>query len=449
MWCPLATSCVPTSTARDDAWKRSSASRSAPGREVTSASSLISSSSGSCRASSASRRCVPAPICATSAEPQAGHAVGAGSVRPQWWQCRRPSRCSVSATSHEPHLHERPQARQCSAGATPRRLSRRMARPRSSADAIQLGEERRRQRVPGLAAQVDEPHGRERGSDPRRQRKPLEALPALGARRGAAVHGDRALQRRALRRNGPRVVPRVGVLLVRGVLLLVDDDQARDRGAARTARSAHRPRPGLRRSRRGRARRDAPHPRATSARTATVSPKRCRKRPTVCGASAISGTSTIAPRPRSSAAAHACRYTSVLPLPVGPASRRCSPSPSSSAATMRSMAATLLRVSAMRAAALRQGPRAPRATDVRSGARVAAAPRARAPVPEWSRSSRRARGPGRRAFPVSRRGRPRREPAPRPAAPRPRPRSRLLACATAPAGRPPPPPCPPPRAPRR
>ena len=42
-------------------------------------------------------------------------------------------------------------------------------------------------------------------------------------------------------------------------------------------------------------------------RIATVSPKRCRKRPTVCGASAISGTSTIAPSPRSSAAAHACR----------------------------------------------------------------------------------------------------------------------------------------------
>ena len=36
-----------------------------------------------------------------------------------------------------------------------------------------------------------------------------------------------------------------------------------------------------------------------------VSPKRARKRPTVCGVSAISGTSTIAPRPAASAASHA------------------------------------------------------------------------------------------------------------------------------------------------
>ena len=57
-------------------------------------------------------------------------------------------------------------------------------------------------------------------------------------------------------------------------------------------------------------------------RIATVSPKRCRNLPTVCGASAISGTSTIVPRPRASAASQAWRYTSVLPLPVGPTSRR-------------------------------------------------------------------------------------------------------------------------------
>ena len=56
-----------------------------------------------------------------------------------------------------------------------------------------------------------------------------------------------------------------------------------------------------------------------------MSPKRARKRPTVCGASAISGTSTITPRPRSSVAAAAWRYTSVLPLPVGPASRTWPP----------------------------------------------------------------------------------------------------------------------------
>ena len=52
--------------------------------------------------------------------------------------------------------------------------------------------------------------------------------------------------------------------------------------------------------------------------TATRSPKRARKRPSVCGVSAISGTSTIAPRPRASAASQARMYTSVLPLPVAP-----------------------------------------------------------------------------------------------------------------------------------
>ena len=41
--------------------------------------------------------------------------------------------------------------------------------------------------------------------------------------------------------------------------------------------------------------------------SAIRAPKRARKRPTACGVSAISGTSTIAPSPRSSAAAQACR----------------------------------------------------------------------------------------------------------------------------------------------
>ena len=58
-------------------------------------------------------------------------------------------------------------------------------------------------------------------SDERRRRGP-----ALGARRGRAVDGHCALERRALRGDGPRVVARVGLLLVRRVVLLVDDDQS-------------------------------------------------------------------------------------------------------------------------------------------------------------------------------------------------------------------------------
>ena len=102
---------------------------------------------------------------------------------------------------------------------------------------------------------------------------------------------------------------------------------ARSRGHGRARRSGDRPRacrrrraPRRPRSARGRsigantAERGPTHTRASPARsrrhslvalargsrecsTATVSPKRSMKRPTICGVSAISGTSTIAPRP--------------------------------------------------------------------------------------------------------------------------------------------------------
>src|SRR6185503_9014146 len=49
--------------------------------------------------------------------------------------------------------------------------------------------------------------------------------PALRPRRRRAVHSNRALERRALGRDGARVVAWIGVLLVGGVVLLVDDDQ--------------------------------------------------------------------------------------------------------------------------------------------------------------------------------------------------------------------------------
>ena len=51
------------------------------------------------------------------------------------------------------------------------------------------------------------------------------ACPALRPRRRAPVDGDRTLERRPLRRDRPGVVARVGLLLVRGVVLLVDADQ--------------------------------------------------------------------------------------------------------------------------------------------------------------------------------------------------------------------------------
>ena len=72
---------------------------------------------------------------------------------------------------------------------------------------------------------------------------------------------------------------------------------ARGRGPARRPPSAGRRRSGPRPCAAAATRRSArPRPSAECS-SATVSPKRARNRPTVCGVSAISGTSTITPRP--------------------------------------------------------------------------------------------------------------------------------------------------------
>ena len=97
--------------------------------------------------------------------------------------------------------------------------------PAAVHDPAERAEERRRERIARLAAQVDEPHGRHRRPDPRRQRQAPEPCPALGPGRRGAVHRDRALERRPLGGDRARVVAGVGLLLVRGVVLLVDDDQ--------------------------------------------------------------------------------------------------------------------------------------------------------------------------------------------------------------------------------
>jgi hypothetical protein len=93
----------------------------------------------------------------------------------------------------------------------------------------ELCEEGRRERVAGLTAKVDHAHGRQRGADPLTQLEPLERRPALGARRGASIDPDGAFERSPLRCDRPRVVPGIGLLLVRGVVLLVDADQPQPR----------------------------------------------------------------------------------------------------------------------------------------------------------------------------------------------------------------------------
>ena len=110
----------------------------------------------------------------------------------------------------------------------------------------ELREQRRGQRVAGLAAQVDRAHRRTADADSLAQLEALEPFPALGARRRASVDRDGAFQRGALRSHRARVVARVGLLLVPGVVLLVDADQAEPRkrgedGRARTDHDRRRP----------------------------------------------------------------------------------------------------------------------------------------------------------------------------------------------------------------
>ena len=108
-------------------------------------------------------------------------------------------------------------------------------------DLAEGGEERRRERVAGLATEIDDLHGRHRGAQPRPELESFEPPPALRPRRGAAVDGDGTLEGGPLRRDSAGVVARVGLLLVRGVVLLVDTDQAepRNRGEDGRARAHH------------------------------------------------------------------------------------------------------------------------------------------------------------------------------------------------------------------
>ena len=78
-----------------------------------------------------------------------------------------------------------PQARQWSAGAIPRRLRSRIALPPLSAIRAELREQRRRERVAGLAPQVDDLHRRQLAAEPLAELEPLERSQLSG--RGVAL----------------------------------------------------------------------------------------------------------------------------------------------------------------------------------------------------------------------------------------------------------------------
>ena len=103
----------------------------------------------------------------------------------------------------------------------------------------ELGEERRRERIARLVTEVDDADGGHRRRDPAAELEPLERLPGLRARRRRAEDRDCSLERRALRGDGAGVVAGIRLLLVGGVVLLVDADDAerrkrREHGRART-----------------------------------------------------------------------------------------------------------------------------------------------------------------------------------------------------------------------
>ena len=82
--CPLATSCVPTSTARSAARNAASVASGSSLRAATSASSRSTDSPGNRSPSSSSTARVPEPIRVRSTEPHTGHARGGRSLWPQW-----------------------------------------------------------------------------------------------------------------------------------------------------------------------------------------------------------------------------------------------------------------------------------------------------------------------------------------------------------------------------
>ena len=201
-WWPFATICVPMSTARsaraeplERIAKRARAPRDVPRRAGS------ARAREGCRSSSVSSRCVPAPMRASSTEPHAGHCAARARARPQWWQWRTSSAWSVSATSQSAQRRDAPHARQCTAGATPRRLRSRIARPPSLDDAAERAEQRRRERVAGLPAEIDQPHARHGAADPRGQRRPLGAAPSS---RAAASPSRRPRRPPRARRASPR-----------------------------------------------------------------------------------------------------------------------------------------------------------------------------------------------------------------------------------------------------
>ena len=104
--------------------------------------------------------------------------------------------------------------------------------------------QRARERIEPVVAQVDDLDPRQVAPHACRQRCARQAMPALRAGRGRSEHEHGTLETRSLGGDAAGVVARIVALLVRGLVLLVHDDQAdarqgREDRRARTHDDAH------------------------------------------------------------------------------------------------------------------------------------------------------------------------------------------------------------------
>ena len=150
----------------------------APRSPAVSESSRKTGSGASRSASSASICSVPAPARESVVESQSGQARGSGSEWAQWWQTIRPAwRWTISETSQLGQPQWRPQERQVSQGAKPRRLAITIALAPAA-------------RTPSSASQVAGCSGPERGSASRMSSTSTGGMPRPSTRLGSSTRGS-------------------------------------------------------------------------------------------------------------------------------------------------------------------------------------------------------------------------------------------------------------------
>ena len=279
-----------------------------PARAALSESSRKTGSGATASSSRVARRSVPAPWRARATEPQSGQDVGDGlgvaavvadaGAPARWWRTSETSQCGHSQA--RPQERQREERRPAAPVEEHDRLAARLAAPRRAPRrcAVGVASAARRPRASAPAVSTTSTCGRSPPVDARAAaRSAWQRQPALGPRRGAA--GD---QRRAgLGRPPPgdlaRVVARVALLLVGGVVLLVDHDQAQVARPARRPPSAGRRRSAPRRPAGAATRRGARRAASREWSSATRSPKRDANRDTSAASARSPGRARSRPCP--------------------------------------------------------------------------------------------------------------------------------------------------------